>query len=644
MTDYSTLLNPEQCAAATATDGPLLVLAAAGTGKTRTLVYRVAHLIEKGVPADSLLLLTFTNRAASEMLERAKAVAGPSVGHLWSGTFHHVCNRFLRRFSDRLGYQNNFAILDQDDALSVLNTCMKELGFARKDFPKKEIIASLISSATNRMLSLTEYLDSCSKALDANPADILRIAQRYAERKLTENMMDFDDMLVNGLRLLQEHEDIRTYYQQKFRHVLVDEYQDTNILQALMVDILAGHHRNIMAVGDDMQCIYTWRGADFNNIREFSKRWPDCRIIKIEQNYRSTPDILRIANACAAKAPQEFKKTLRSTRPARNKPRVLILRDGDEQSRAIISMVQHYLDDGYSLSDMAILYRAHFHSIELQMALARTRLPYVITSGLGVFEQAHVKDVLAFLRVCENPRDYLAFTRLMGMLAGVGEKTVEALWSKLGGSFETRSPEMRAKLVSLLKPAARGQWQGIDRLFADYHAEGLNMRGTEAIERFCETFYNTYLHRAYENPEKREEDIHELALQVTKSKGGVAAFLQEVALLTNIDREYEKMEANNEPTLHLSTVHQAKGLEWKIVFMIWVSEGMFPSSRSLEETGSDEEERRLFYVAVTRAKDELILCSPGMRKMRDGGMFFCKPSPFVKEIPRECIRESFGIR
>jgi len=644
MTDYSTLLNPEQCVAATAEDGPLLVLAAAGTGKTRTLVYRVAHLIEKGVPAESLLLLTFTNRAAKEMLERAKAVAGPSVGHLWSGTFHHVCNRFLRRFADRLGYANNFAILDQDDAVSVLNTCMKELGYVRKDFPKKEVIASLISSAANRMLSVQEYLDSSSKALEASPSDIVRIAQRYQERKLTENMMDFDDMLVNGLRLLKEHEEVRNIYQQKFRHVLVDEYQDTNLLQAQMVDLLAAHHRNIMAVGDDMQCIYTWRGADFNNIREFSKRWPDSRIIKIEQNYRSTPDILRIANACAAKAPEAFKKTLRSTRESRNKPRVLILRDGDEQSRAIISMVQRYLDDGYLLSDMAILYRAHFHSIELQMALARTRLPYVITSGLGVFEQAHVKDVLAFLRVCENPRDYLAFTRLMGMLSGVGEKTVEVLWSKLGGSFETRSPEMRAKLVALLKPAARGQWQGVDRLFADYHAEGLSMRGTEAIERFCETFYTTYLHRAYENPEKREEDIHELALQVTKSQGGVAAFLQEVALLTNIDREYEKMEANNEPTLHLSTVHQAKGLEWKVVFVIWVSEGMFPSSRSLEESGNDEEERRLFYVAVTRAKDELILCSPGMRKMRDGGMFFCKPSPFIKEIPRENIRESYGNR
>ncbi|MEI7945176.1 MAG: ATP-dependent helicase [bacterium] len=644
MTDYSTLLNPEQCAAATADDGPLLVLAAAGTGKTRTLVYRVAHLIEKGVPAESLLLLTFTNRAAKEMLERAKAVAGPSVGRLWSGTFHHVCNRFLRSFAERLGYRNDFAILDQDDALSILNTCMKELGFARKDFPKKEIIASLISSAANRMLSVAEYLSAYTGALEANPADIIRIAMRYQERKLAENMMDFDDLLVNGLRLLKEQEDIRTHYQQKFRHVLVDEYQDTNLLQAQMVDLLAAHHRNVMAVGDDMQCIYTWRGADFSNIREFSKRWPDSRIIKIEQNYRSTPEILRVANVCAAKAPEEFKKTLRSTRNARCKPRVLMLRDGDEQARSIIAMVHHYLDDGYSLSDMAILYRAHFHSIELQMALARTRLPYVITSGLGVFEQAHVKDILAFLRICENPRDYLAFVRLMGMLSGVGEKTVEVLWAKMGSSFETRSPEMRTKLISLLKPVARGQWQEVDRLMADYHTEGLSLRGTEAVERFCDAFYTAYLHRAYENPERREEDIHELALQVSKNKGGVAAFLQEVALLTNIDREYEKMEANNEPTLHLSTVHQSKGLEWKVVFVIWVSEGMFPSSRSLEENGNDEEERRLFYVAITRAKDELNLCVPSMRKMRDGGVFFCKPSPFVKEIPRDLIRESYGIR
>ena len=644
MTDYSKLLNAEQCAAAMAGDGPLLVLAAAGTGKTRTLVYRVAYLVEQGLQPDALLLLTFTNRAAKEMLERAKEVAGPAVGYLWSGTFHHVCNRFLRRFADRLGYRNDFTILDRDDSLSLINTCISDLGLKYKGFPKKEVIASFIGKAANCACPIADILGDYANDLLVEPEEIIRVANNYAERKKAEGMMDFDDLLVNGLRLLSEHEDIRTYYQQKFRHVLVDEYQDTNQLQAKMVDILAGGHRNVMVVGDDMQCIYTWRGADFRNIREFPARWPGCRIIKLEQNYRSVPEVLAVANACVRDVPEDFKKQLRATRSPRNKPRVLILRDGNEQAQSVISLVQRYLNDGYKLSDMAVLYRAHFHSIELQMDLARTRLPYVITSGTGVFEQAHVKDVLAFLRVCENPRDYMAFKRLMGMLSGIGEKTVENLWVKLNGSFETRSPQVREALSKALRASAREQWQILDKLFAGYHAEGLGAKGTEAIERFYEAFYHTCLYRAYENPDKREEDIHELALQIGAVKGGVSAFLQEVALLTNVDHEYEQMKENNEPMLHLSTVHQAKGLEWKIVFVIWLVEGMFPSSRSLGETENDEEERRLFYVAVTRAKDELVLCSPGVRRMRDGGVFFCKPSRFIKEIPRDLVRESYGLR
>ena len=644
MTDFSKLLNTEQCAAATAGDGPLLVLAAAGTGKTRTLVYRVAYLVEQGIQPDSLLLLTFTNRAAREMLERAKEVAGPSVGYLWSGTFHHVCNRFLRRFANKIGYQNDFAILDRDDSLSLVNTCTKELGLKRKDFPKKEVVASFIGKAANSAITVADVLKDYTSELLVEPEEIIRVANLYTERKQSENMMDFDDLLVNGLRLLSEHEDIRTYYQQKFRHVLVDEYQDTNLLQARMVDILAGGNRNVMVVGDDMQCIYTWRGADFANIRKFPERWLGCRIIKLEQNYRSVPEVLEVANACVRDVPEDFKKQLRATRKPRGKPRVMILRDGTEQAQSIITLVRRYLDDGYQLSDMAVLYRAHFHSIELQMELARSRLPYVITSGTGVFEQAHVKDVLSFLRVCENPRDYMAFARLMGLLNGIGEKTVESLWEKMGGSFETRSPQVREALRKALRASARGQWEGIDRLFEEYHTQGLGAKGADAIERFFESFYHAYVYRAYENPEKREEDIHELALQIGAVKGGVPAFLQEVALLTNVDHEYERMKENNEPTLHLSTVHQAKGLEWKIVFVIWLAEGMFPSSRSLGEAENDDEERRLFYVAVTRAKDELTLCSPGMRRMRDGGVFFCKPSRFIKEIPKDLIRESYGMR
>ncbi len=643
MTDYSKLLNVEQCEAATAGDGPLLVLAAAGTGKTRTLVYRVAYLVEKGVVPDSLLLLTFTNRAAREMLERARQVAGEAVGNLWSGTFHHVCNRFLRRFGDRLGYPNDFTILDRDDSRTLIDLCIKDAVINKKEFPKKDVIGSLISSAANRACDIEDALEEVLDELKVDPLEIVKVANLYAERKLTMGAMDFDDLLVNGLRLLTEHEPVRDFYQNKFRHVLVDEYQDTNLLQAKMVDILAGVNRNVMAVGDDFQCIYSWRGADFRNIMEFPKRWEGCRIVKLEQNYRSVPEVLELANACIKGNPEQFQKTLRPTRTARNKPRVFYVRDGDEQATALLGLVRRYQEDGYKLSDMAVLYRAHYHSIELQMMLGRARLPYVITSGISVFEQAHVKDVVAFLRVCENRLDRMAFGRLLGMLAGVGEKTIDALWVKLGGSFDTRDPEQRERLCAALKPAARGQWQEIDRLFGEYHRENLAAAGGEVVQRFCDVFFHTYLARAYENGDKREEDIRELALQITKS-GSMTAFLQEVALLTNVDHEYDKMSREHADMLHLSTVHQAKGLEWPVVFVIWASEGMFPSSRSVGESENDAEERRLFYVAVTRAKDELVLCAPEMRRTRDGGVFFCKPSRFIKELPRGLTRESYGFR
>jgi DNA helicase-2/ATP-dependent DNA helicase PcrA len=644
MTDYSKLLNDEQCEAATAGDGPLLVLAAAGTGKTRTLVHRVAYLVERGERPDSLLLLTFTNRAAREMLERAKTVAGDAVGNLLSGTFHHVCNRFLRRFGDRLGYPNDFAILDRDDSHALIDLCIKDAVRNKKDFPKKEVMASLIGSAANRACDIEDMLEPTLDSLSVDPMEIVKVANLYAERKHAMGAMDFDDLLVNGLRLLVEHERVRTLYQERFRHVLVDEYQDTNLLQAKMVDLLAATSRNVMAVGDDFQCIYSWRGADFKNIMEFPKRWEGCRIVKLEQNYRSVPEVLEVANACIKGNPEQFQKTLRPTRKARNKPQVYFVRDGDEQARIVLALVRRYLDDGYSLSDMAVLYRAHFHSIELQMMLGRARLPFVITSGIGVFEQAHVKDVVAFLRVCASRTDRMAFGRLLGMLGGVGEKTVDALWVKLDGRFDARSPEQRARLSAALKPAARGQWQPIDRLFEEYHRENLAASGGEIVQRFCDEFYHTYLARAYDNGDKREEDIRELALQIGKSEGGVSGFLQEVALLTNIDHQYDKMAREHADMIHLSTVHQAKGLEWPVVFVIWAAEGMFPSSRSMGEAENDAEERRLFYVAVTRAKDELVLCAPEMRRTRDGGAFFCRPSRFIKEIPRGLTRERYGFQ
>ena len=644
MTPFDKLLKPEQFEAATAGDGPLLVLAAAGTGKTRTLVYRVAYLVEQGTPPDALLLLTFTNRAAREMITRAEEVAGGLTGGIWSGTFHHVCNRFLRRYADRLGFQHDFTILDRDDTRSAIDECIKALKLNRKEFPKRDVLASLFSTAANRCVPVADVIEKNVDKLDVDPMDIVRVHEAYEQRKHQLGAMDFDDLLVNGLRLLREHEDVCQNYQLRFRHILVDEYQDTNPLQAQLVDLLGAHHRNVMVVGDDFQSIYGWRGADFRNIMEFPTRYPGCRIVKLERNYRSVPEILEVANACIAGNPEQFQKTLRATRPSRVKPRALFLRDGDEQAKALVRLVRRHLEDGFTLCQMSVLYRAHFHSIELQMELSRAGIPYVITSGVGVFEQAHVKDVLAFLRVCCQPNDRLAFARLAGMLHGVGPRAIEGYWEKLGGRFDSRDTRQRAALCAMIRPSARAEWAVIDRLLGEFHQEGLARNGGEAVARFFDQFLHAYLQQMYENADKRGDDIQELAVQIMQSPD-VPAFLSEVALLTNVDHEYTRRQTQDVPDrLQLSTVHQAKGLEWPVVFVIWMAEGMFPSGRTLGEAGDDAEERRLFYVAVTRAKDELCLCAPEMRRTRDGGIFFCKPSRFIKELPQGLLRESYGLR
>ncbi len=643
MTPFDKLLNAEQLAAATAADGPLLVLAAAGTGKTRTLVYRVACLVERGVPPSALLLLTFTNRAAREMLERAQEVAGAVVGQVWSGTFHHICHRFLRRHATRLKYPNAFLILDRDDARSVIDDCVQGLKLKHRDFPRREVLNSLFSNAANRVLPIEDVIDENLSELAVDPMDIVRVHEAYQIAKAKLGLMDFDDLLVNGLRLLDEHPDICRSYQEQFRHILVDEYQDTNLLQSRFVDALGVLHRNVMAVGDDFQCIYTWRGADFRNIMEFPKRYPDAQIVKLEQNYRSVPEVLAVANACIAGNPEQFQKTLRPTRPPRNRPRVFYLRDGQEQADVVVELMRRYRADGCALRDMAVLYRAHFHSIELQVALSRAGLPHQVVSGVGVFEQAHVKDVLAFLRVAENPNDRLAFDRLLGMLYGLGPRSTATYWQKLGSAFDCRDERQRQKLLDLVKPAARVEWAAIDALLGDYHARNWGANGAEAIDRFQEAFYAHHLARTYENADNRLEDLRELALQIGRSSS-VAAFLSEVALWTNVDHEFDKDRTVHPEAVRLSTVHQAKGLEWPVVFVLWAAEGMFPSSRSMGESGNEAEERRLFYVAVTRARDELCILAPEWRRTRDGGAFYCKPSRFVTEIPAPLVRSVYGTR
>ncbi|MEG2725274.1 MAG: ATP-dependent helicase [Kiritimatiellia bacterium] len=641
MTDWNALLNPEQCAAVTAGDGPLLVLAAAGTGKTRTLTYRVAYLIEHGIDPHEILLLTFTNRAAREMLVRAEQLVGPAIANLWSGTFHHVCNRILRVHAPSLGFTRSFIILDRDDSLSLLNRCIKDTVADVKHFPKKEVIASLIGKVANTQGDLLSELEGVTYKEPINPADVEIIAKKYAERKRAANAMDFDDLLVFTLRLFKEFPEILRQYTNRFRYVLVDEYQDTNTIQSQLVDLLASGSRNIMAVGDDFQCIYSWRGADFRNIMDFPKRWDGCKIIKLERNYRSTPNILSVANACIAGNPEQFQKTLIATRSEERNPVVAYLRDAPEQSQMVHRHIQRAFQAGYKPEEIAVLYRSHFHAMELEMDLRRQGINYVITSGVGIFESAHVKDTVSFLRMCSGGSDSFAFTRVMGLLQGVGEKTAEKIWGRLGGQFDSSQETERLKLLSLIPKKALEDWKILDSLFAKYHAENLEENGNKAVCLFLDSWYEAYLLRSYDNGEDRSEDVAELAAQFKKGER-VGEFLYDVALMTNVDAESAQA-VKDRPSIHLSTVHQAKGLEWPVVIILWCDEEMFPSGKALRE-GNDSEERRLFYVAVTRAKNELLLCVPARRQLAgNSGPIFLAPSRFVREIPSDLVSKHYGM-
>lgn len=640
MIDFKNELNPEQCAAATSDGGPMLVLAAAGTGKTRTLVHRVAYLIEKGVPAERILLLTFTNRAAREMTERAEKLIGTGVGGIWSGTFHSICAKFLRRYGSFLGYKPGFAIIDEDDQKKLMGQIVKEVaGKGVKDFVKKEFILKLISDAANREKDFRTLVEVQQSKVALDVEKVVKCAELYAERKKELGAMDFDDLLVNGLRLLREVDGVREALQEQFLHVLVDEYQDTNSLQAQFTDILAAKNRNLMVVGDDFQCIYTWRGAQFENIMEFPNRWEGCRILKLERNYRSMSPILDVANVVMKDVRHQFEKTLRPFRQGEGfQPQLYRMWDGHAQAELILKLVEHLRSQGFKYTDIAILYRSHFSSIDIQLALTRARLPFRITSGVGVFEQLHVKDVLSFLRLLLNPHDELSFHRLIGLLPGVGEASAKKCWVKLDRSFDPADGMDRMSLDSMLPAKAKVGWEGMQKAFlgAPQHLS-LGEDG-KLIEDFVHFFYADHLRRQFDDSDAdgRLEDLVELQSQIASYQSGLKGFLEEVALMTNLDAQNKATLA--EDHMLLSTIHQAKGMEWPVVILPWLVDTVFPSARSVED-GNLDEERRLFYVAVTRAKDRLYLSVPRSKKTADGGMCPVEPSQFVREIPPEMYNE-----
>ncbi len=659
--DYAAELNKQQLAAVTAPPGPLLVIAGAGSGKTRTLTYRVAYLLENGIDPRNILLLTFTNKAARQMLDRVANLLPVDASGLWGGTFHSVGNRILRRHGSALGYSSGFTIMDREDQKDLINTVVASAGIDPKEirFPKGDVLAEIFSFVVNTEKPLEELLAEKFPYFLTLLDQIRDVHDRYEKKKKTTNSLDFDDLLEKTLSMFQQHESIAEFYRRQFQFILVDEYQDTNKIQADLIDLLARDHRNVMVVGDDAQSIYSWRGANFQNILEFPKRYPDAQVFKIEMNYRSVPEILEVANAAIAANVQQFRKHLSATRQSNAvKPALVALNDGAEQAQFVAQRILELRDEDVELSDIAVLYRAHYHAIELQLELSRRGIPYQITSGIRFFEQAHIKDVTSFIRFVANPRDEVAFRRMVKLLPGIGNRTAENLWrawegglvvAGIGdpGSENTSAPAVVSdpgynfgeRLLAVNVPAkSKKSWTQLAHTLDEIAPGGQPNPPSEMIRSVVEAIYDDYAKVNFPNYELRREDLDQLAVFARQFKD-VHEFLSQLALISNVDAEAAPNQTSDKEAVNLSTVHQAKGLEFHTVLVIWLTDGMFPSSRSLDTRDALEEERRLFYVAITRARDELYLTFPHMRLSGGYGDVFQRPSRFLKEIPNLLIED-----
>jgi len=633
--DYDRELNEEQREVVLEGGGPILVIAGAGSGKTRTLVYRVARLIESGTDASKILLLTFTNKAAREMLRRVETLLTVDTRRLMGGTFHSVGNRLLRRFGSRVGLSPNFTILDEEDAREMLEaaTSDRKIPVLERRFPKGDVLADLYSYTINTGRPFPEVLAERAPHFAPLEPEIVSVFDRYRERKRAANACDYDDLLLAWKRLLVESPDAAAQLRRSYEHILVDEYQDTNRLQGEIVDLIAAGRRNVTVVGDDAQAIYSFRGASFANILGFPERYPDVKTFRLTRNYRSTPQILALANASIGCNVRQFPKQLRASRESGLLPAVVPLPDIPEQARFAAQRLLEWHDEGERLSDLAVLYRAHYQALELQIELTRRGIPYEIRSGMRFFEQRHVKDVLAFLRIVVNPKDELSWKRALKIFPRVGERSAAAVWEAIGGrpdplaSFRERDGrgfDLPRGAEAALKP--------FRSLLSRLESPSVRSSPAEAIRAVVEDVYRDFALAKFPNGESRLDDLEQFA-QFAQSYESLPAFLEEVTLFNELSGEDVVAGEPDEDRVILSSVHQAKGLEWSRVIVMGLSEGRFPSYRSSVTVEGLEEERRLFYVAVTRAKNEVALTYPMLARDRYGVDVILEPSRFVKELP-----------
>ena len=602
--EYSKELNPAQLEAVYATEGSYLVIAGAGSGKTRVLVYRVAYLVEKGVNPEGILLLTFTRKAAEEMLRRASLVLDSRCTRVSGGTFHSFANMILRKYARVMGIANAFTILDRSDSEDTLNVIRTKLGFNKleKRFPRKGAILDVISKSINKSENLDRILYAEYPQFIEWALEIKNIQESYSQYKLSKSLLDYDDLLVYLHRLLVEHEGLRVHLARKYKYIMVDEYQDTNKLQAQITCLLASEHKNIMVVGDDSQSIYSFRGANFKNIIDFPKIFPGTKIITFEENYRSTQPILNLTNEIIYYAKERFEKNLYTKKQGDRLPFYVETEDEHAQSRYVSEKILALREEGLELNDIAVLFRSGWHSNDLEIELASRDIPFVKYGGQKFVEAAHIKDILTYLRIVFNVYDQVSWYRLLLLLPKIGPKTAETILEDV--VFQKKGLEIDTSGKFFQKSA---QLTKLFELLKKIDAQALSPYAM--LQIFLE-HYQPLLKEKYDDFNKRLNDLDSL-LKIAARYTSLECFLTDMALEPPERSIIEAgLRDKDDSCVRLSTIHSAKGLEWHTVFILYVAEGHLPSYLSLEDSDAIEEERRLFYVASTRAKENLYFLKP----------------------------------
>lgn len=611
--DYEQELNEAQFKAVTTTEGPLLIVAGAGTGKTRTLVYRVARLVEIGVKPESILLLTFTRRAAASMLTRAAALADARCQRVSGGTFHSLGHSVLRRFTDESGVAKNFTVLDQSDTEDLIDLLRRQIRLTReRHFPRKRTIAAIFSMMVNKVQSLKQVLNHEYPQFIDERRNLETLFKSFEEFKRAKHMLTYDDLLVRFREALENSATMREQLSDQYRYIMVDEYQDTNKLQAQIVKLMTTHHENVAVVGDEFQSIYSFRGASHRNMLEFPKLFPKSQIIKLEENFRSTQPILDVANAIISDVKESFKKRLYSRIDGGQPPVVVSARDENEQSQFVAQRITELRDEGVPLAEIAVLFRSSSHSFDLEIELGKHGLPFRKFGGMRFAESAHIKDALAFLRVVVKPSDTLSWFRALKLIDHIGDATVYQILEHLGvEQKEFRSARTKAALFKKLhrfpaRPAYKAQLVRLARVLCTVVEINKPNEQLSTVLRF----YRPLLKNKYDDVQRRGRDLEHLQTIAKRYKTS-AKLLEDVALdPTEVIQGNTTRRTSGFVTL--STVHSAKGLEWDNVFLIWMTDGWFPANRFQDEFDDFEEERRLLYVATTRAKRELHFVYPAV--------------------------------